>query len=233
MLARPLPREHQYGTCFAAPSITLGPMASQTWRDDPKLLGVKLARYKFVAKMLEGKINVAELGCADGFGSQVVRQAVGRVSLYDFDPVWRDAAIATGSPFRVHDITLHRLPSRHDAIYMLDTLEHIDPKDETRALYNICASLTPDGVFIAGIPSLESQAYASEISKVGHVNCKTGTKFKRDLERYFRNVFLFGMNDEVVHTGFAPMCHYLLALCVAPNASIPSGDAESVMAGVD
>ena len=30
--------------------------------------------------------------------------------------------------------------------------------------------------------------------------------------RYFENVFVFGMNDEVVHTGFYPMCHYIFVL---------------------
>ncbi len=30
-------------------------------------------------------------------------------------------------------------------------------------------------------------------------------------------VFLFSMNDEVVHTGFSKMAHYLLALCVTPK----------------
>ena len=34
------------------------------------------------------------------------------------------------------------------------------------------------------------------------------------MQRYFRNVFMFGMNDEVLHTGFAPMCHYLWSLAV-------------------
>jgi hypothetical protein len=32
--------------------------------------------------------------------------------------------------------------------------------------------------------------------------------------RYFENVFMFGMNDEIVHTGYAPMCHYIWALAV-------------------
>ena len=39
-------------------------------------------------------------------------------------------------------------------------------------------------------------------------------EFKRFMQRYFHNVFLFSMNDEVVHTGFYPMAHYLIALGV-------------------
>ena len=33
------------------------------------------------------------------------------------------------------------------------------------------------------------------------------------LEGHFDNVFLFSMNDEVVHTGFHPLAHYLFAVC--------------------
>jgi hypothetical protein len=45
------------------------------------------------------------------------------------------------------------------------------------------------------------------------VNCKDGEEFRALMLRYFHNVFLFSMNDEVVHTGFHKMAHYLLAVC--------------------
>jgi hypothetical protein len=64
------------------------------------------------------------------------------------------------------------------------------------------------------MPSLESQIYASPQSKEGHINCKTGMSLKKTLEKHFKNVFLFSMNDEVIHTGYYPMAHYLLALCI-------------------
>jgi len=68
-------------------------------------------------------------------------------------------------------------------------------------------------VCIIGTPSLESQAYASKASKEGHVNCKSAPDLKELMQRHFHNVFLFSMNDEVVHTGFHPLAHYLFALC--------------------
>lgn len=70
------------------------------------------------------------------------------------------------------------------------------------------------GALILGIPSLESQVYASEGSKMEHVNCKSGEDFKEFCKKYFHHVFVFSVNDEVVHTGFYPMAHYLFALCV-------------------
>src|SRR5665213_1394034 len=80
------------------------------------------------------------------------------------------------------------------------------------------SSLAESGVLIVGSPSLESQPYGSPQSKAGHINCKTGSELKRLLERHFKTVFLFSMNDEVVHTGFYPMAHYLLALCCEPKS---------------
>ena len=70
-----------------------------------------------------------------------------------------------------------------------------------------------NGIYICGIPSLESQQYASEGSKIGHVNCMSKTQLKSYLSSYFSNIFVFSMNDEVLHTGYGPMSHYLLALC--------------------
>ena len=91
-------------------------------------------------------------------------------------------------------------------------LEHIPEADEHRFIANVVASLSPTGVAIFGMPSLESQSHASPQSKAGHVNCKSGEALKRTLEQHFHTVFVFSMNDEVVHTGFYPMAHYLLAV---------------------
>ncbi len=63
------------------------------------------------------------------------------------------------------------------------------------------------------MPSLESQAYASEASRVGHVNCKTGQELKTNALKYFTNVFLFSMNDETLHIGFPQMSHYIFVEC--------------------
>jgi SAM-dependent methyltransferase len=224
-------REPQYAACLREAPVALGPMTGASWRWNPRRLGMMLARYKFVAKMLCGLGDVAEIGCSDGFGSTVVAREVGRLALFDFDSVFVDYVEANldmigADQVAVHDILSGPLPPRrrspdplavrYDGIYMLDVLEHIRPVDEAHALANIVASLQPDGVFIAGVPSLESQAYASDISKAGHVNCKTGDELRLTAQRFFRNVFLFGMNDEVLHTGFAPMCQYLFVLCTGP-----------------
>jgi len=82
----------------------------------------------------------------------------------------------------------------------------------------MAASLEPPGVAIVGMPSLESQPYASPLSREGHVNCKSAPDLKQVMQRSFHDVFIFSMNDEVVHTGFYALAHYLFALCVGKRA---------------
>ncbi len=77
---------------------------------------------------------------------------------------------------------------------------------------NILESLDVKGTLIIGMPSLESQVYASEASKIGHVNCKSGNELSEFCKKYFHNVYSFSMNDEVLQTGFYPMSHYLFTL---------------------
>jgi len=96
-------------------------------------------------------------------------------------------------------------------------LEHIPQQEEDAVLRRIADALEPHGAVIIGMPSLESQQYASPPSKAGHINCKTEPALRELMQRYFENVFMFAMNDEVVHTGYAPMAHYRLALACGPK----------------
>jgi 2-polyprenyl-3-methyl-5-hydroxy-6-metoxy-1,4-benzoquinol methylase len=197
---------------------TLGLMTSQAWFDDPKRLTFTLARYKFAAKMLSGCKNVLEVGCADAFATRIVVQEVEKLTATDFDPLFvEDTNARMGQRWafecRTHDMLTGPFPSQFDGIYALDVLEHIQPTDEPVFLTNMVKSLLPHGTMIIGMPSLESQPYASPISKEGHVNCKSMPDLKAVMQRYFHNVYMFSMNDEVVHTGYHKMAHYLFALC--------------------
>lgn len=217
--------EPQYERCLEISErsgrTTLGLMSNQVWHDDPRRLAFVLARYKFVAKMLSGMARVLEVGCADAFATRIVAQEVGSVTAVDFDPLFIEDVKARMDPrwpidARVHDMLDAPVEGVFDAAYAIDVLEHIAAEKEDRFIANITASLADSGVVLAGIPSLQSQAYASPPSKAGHVNCKDGPGLRATMSRHFRNVFIFSMNDEVVHTGFYPMAHYLFALACGP-----------------
>ena len=216
-------REYQYQFMVdmmkAKGPVPMSLRASVLWRLDPKLLGITLARHKFVAKMLAGYSRVLEIGCGDAFASRLLHSEVGELHAIDFDAIFIEEARKNVEPdwpvtFAVHDILTGPYLAREgfDAAFSMDVIEHIPAESEDTYMRNICLSLKPGGVFICGSPSLESQEYASPPSREGHVNCKNGYKLKGLIEKYFEHTFLFGMNDEVLHTGFAPMCHYILVL---------------------
>jgi SAM-dependent methyltransferase len=201
----------------------LGLMTNQVWNDDPKRLLFLLSRYKFVAKMMSGKSRILEIGCGDAFGTRIVRQEVAEVCATDFDPVFvadvnerRNAKWNVDA--HVHDFVAGPFERRFEGAYALDVLEHIPLASEDRFLRNILASLEPNGILILGIPSIESQPYASPPSREGHVNCKSLEAFRTVMLQHFFNVFMFSMNDEVVHTGFARMANYLIAVGVGQRS---------------
>ena len=216
-------QETQYNKCLDYAEErgleTFGLMSSQAWYDDPKRLAFTLARYKFVAKMFTDRRHVLEVGCADAFGTRVVVQEAQKVTATDFDPIFvKDANDRMSEKWQfecvVHDMLSGPMPGSFDGCYALDVLEHIEKSDEDCFVQNMIAPLDDEGAIILGMPSLESQDYASPISKEGHVNCKTMPDFKVLMQKYFKNVFMFSMNDEVVHTGYHKMAHYLFALGV-------------------
>ena len=215
-------RESQYQVCVDDVATRglerFGLMSIESWRKDPKHLVFTLARYKFVSKMLAGRERVLEVGCGDALGTRIVRQEVKALTATDFDPVFiQDALQRVAAPWTfdllVHDFRVGSVPGRFDALYALDVLEHIPKAEERQFLSTVLAPLEPQGVAIIGMPSLESQPYASKQSRLGHVNCKSAPDLKALMEDFFHNVFMFSMNDEVVHTGFHKMAHYIFALC--------------------
>ena len=76
------------------------------------------------------------------------------------------------------------------------------------------APWAPGGIAVIGTPNIAADAFASPPSRAGHINLFTHERLLATLERFFTHVFLFSMNDEMVHTGFYPMAHYFMALCV-------------------
>ena len=214
-------REPQYQCCLdlrKKQGLTpLGLMSNYMWHSDPRHLVFLLSRYKFVSKMLSGREHVLEVGCADAFGTRVVLQEVRKLTAVDFDPVFvQDTNSRMDERWkfecRVHDMVEKPFAGTFDGAYALDVLEHIPREQENRFVGNIAASLTDHGILILGSPSLQSQVHASAASKAGHVNCKDGPGLKALLSSFFDNVFVFSMNDEVVHTGYYPMAQYLFGL---------------------
>ena len=202
--------------------VRLGTATAQDYIHDPKHIAFVAARYKFAAKMLAGLGRVIEVGCGDAFGAPMIAQGVGNLICTDIDGdmlkdnAQRCAAFKNIS-FEYFDFREKHYPAPADGICLIDVIEHIYPSEESGFLENLVRSLTPHGVILFGTPNLTADQYASPNSKIGHVNLKDHKTLRSTLAPCFHNIFLFSMNDEVLHTGFYPMAHYLWALCASPK----------------
>ena len=119
-----------------------------------------------------------------------IAQTVKKLTAIDFDDKFISEAKNISSKkwpiqFIRHDIISSPLKKENfSAIYSLDVFEHIEKKNSNKFISNCKKSLKKKGSLIIGIPSIESQKYASKMSRAGHVNCLSGQDFK-NLEETF------------------------------------------------
>ncbi len=196
--------------------IRFGEHISYWMRHSPRRLLFSQAYYKFAAKLIGAGRSVLDLGCAEGLGTWVLARECGRAHGLDFDAEaissakanWTSAAME----FTCGDFFDARLGT-FDAVVALDVIEHIPADQSEEWIRVILAHLNEYGIAIIGTPNITAQQYASETARAGHVNLYSGDRLRDQLKRHFHQVFLFGANDEVVHTGYLPMVHYLIAVC--------------------
>ena len=198
--------------------VRIGSATAQGYVHDPKRIAFVASRYKFVAKMLADYDTVLEVGCCDAFGSPIVAQEVKRLICTDIDEEMLQENVDRCAPFKNIEFRYHDFRSRPydevvDAIYLIDVLEHIFPHEENAFMANTSASLNPSGVMVIGTPNITAHEHATTYSRIGHVNLKDHETLRALCRQYFSTVFMFSMNDEVLHTGYFPMAHYLWAIC--------------------
>jgi len=198
--------------------FTLGPYFAFQALHNPRHFLFTLARYKFAARMLplDRHVHVLELGCGEGLGTLLLADGGHRVMGVDFDGEAishaRESIRNPDIEFVCKDFIGQVLGSFH-AVVSLDVIEHIPQAQEDLFVRTVCDNLTAEGFAVIGTPNESAKQYASRASEIGHVNLFTGQRLASLMGKYFTNVFAFGMNDEMVHTGFLPMSHYLIVLC--------------------
>lgn len=183
----------------------------------PKNILFTLSRYKFAAKMMPQNktIKILELGCGDGFASLILAENGHNVVGVDFDASAIEHANKTinkkNMVFKEGDF-LGKKYGFFEAVVSFDVIEHIFPSDENAFMKTIISNLKKTGICLIGTPNKTAAKYASKASKLGHVNLYTAERMYNMMNKYFNFVFIFGMNDEVLHTGFPSMSHYIIAL---------------------
>lgn len=200
-------------------NFKLGTRTSFSIYHDPIHIAFVLARYKFIARMLAGKTSILEIGCGDGIGTLIVAKFVDRVIAVDMDKqlIESNKKMLTrikNIQFQSFDYCKDTLRGQFDAVFSIDVMEHIPKTLEPTFMKHTCMNLKQHGICIIGTPNVTADQYASVSSRGYHINLKSQDSLRKLLEKYFYNVFMFSMNDEVVHTGFGPMAHYLFGIGV-------------------
>jgi len=199
--------------------LTLGSVYAYQALYTPRNYLFALSRYKFASRLLpqDKPVDVLELGCGEGIGTIMLSENGHRIVAVDFDEVSinyaRENIIKPNISFQRENFLGKNL-GKFDAIVSLDVIEHIAKAQENVFFETISENLNQDGFCIIGTPNATAKQYASPLSEIGHINLYTAERLKEVMNQYFKNTFFFGMNDEVVHTGFYPMCHYLFGLGV-------------------
>lgn len=212
-------------------NLPLGPNATDRYLFDPKRLAFFLSRYKFSAKMLKRCQSVIDVGCGEGMGTltYLFDTQAAKVHGVDFDKTLLDYAVnvlrpalAQALPEKAAKLSFENLDAldldssggKFEGLSCLDVIEHVEEKLEDAFLARLAGWIDDGGVAVIGTPNVLAQMYASKHSEIGHINNYSPERFQESLERHFRRVFMFSMNDEIVHTGFDKLAHYLMAVCV-------------------
>ena len=205
-----------------APTVTLGPYNAQPLIYDTKHLAFTFSRYKFAGKMLRKCQHIIEMGCGEGLGTLTfLSETKAKITGIDFDLEQLKYAqtllpfVNERIKFIYHDIiSTPYITEPADGIVCLDVVEHIHPLEEETFWRNSLSCLKKGGLAVIGTPNKYAAQFASVQSNAGHINLFEPDRLVETMEQYFSHVFIFSMNDEVIHTGYNKLAHYLLVLCV-------------------
>jgi SAM-dependent methyltransferase len=204
------------------PAITLSPEYAHFVKDDLLRLLIRLARYKFVARMIKKTDRLLEVGSGSGLGSIFLAQHCAKVIGMDVKAGEIEEARSINKrknvEFREEDFFSLDVSEKYDVIVALDVIEHMAVEKGRELISNMARHLEPTGMAVIGTPSIYSFEYQGELSKASHVKCYDQQELVSLVDEYFGRTLAFSMNDELVHTGHPKMAWYYFILALMPEA---------------
>lgn len=204
------------------PSITLPPEYAELFESNTLQVLVKLARYKFVARILKADDDVLEVGSGTGMGAIFLAQHSHSVTGLEIKSHDYEAAVAVNRRQNVifHHRSLYDFEPkdrRFGAVVSIDVIEHMPIEDGRRFVAELASRCRDDGIVVVGSPSIHSYPYQSAYSKAAHIKCYDQKELVELMDGYFGRTIAFSMNDEIVHTGHPKLAWYYFVIGLMPR----------------
>lgn len=205
------------------PPLEVAPEIAELMQVNTLQLLIKLARYKFAARMLKPSDRVLEVGSGVGVGAAFLAQHCAHVTGLEIKPHDHADAIRMNRrnnvDLRLENLFDHAPSAAYDAVVCLDVLEHMPEPEGEAFLRAIARLMADDAVAIIGSPSIYSYPHQGPYSRAAHVKCYDQGEKISLVERVFARALPFSMNDEMVHTGHPKMAWYNFAVAFGPKRS--------------
>jgi 2-polyprenyl-3-methyl-5-hydroxy-6-metoxy-1,4-benzoquinol methylase len=182
---------------------------------------IRLARYKFVTKMIKSTDSVLEVGSGSGLGAIFLGQHCRKVTGIEVKTT--EVAEARGInkrdnvEFRVCDLFDLPRDEKFDVVVSLDVIEHMPIEMGREFVKAQAAHLKDDGMLILGSPSIHSFPYQSALSQSSHVKCYDQPELLEVINPHVQRTLAFSMNDELVHTGYSKLAWYYFVIGFGPR----------------
>lgn len=203
------------------PSITLPPEYAQLIQENLSRFLIRLARYKFVARLCRKTDHLLEVGCGSGLGTIFLGQQCARVVGLDVKGSELEEARSinrrSNVEFRNGDVFSYLPSEKFDVVASLDVIEHMSEDQGRRFVRALIPHLNLNGMVVIGTPSVYSYPYQSPLSQASHVKCYDREELVAILDDSFGRVLAFSMNDEIVHTGSPQMAWYYFIVAFNPK----------------
>lgn len=179
-------------------------------------LFIRLARYKFVARMISKTDTVLDVGCGSGLGSIFLSQHCKYV--YGCDVKLTEIEDARKINRRKNVEFLHTdlfkldKAKKYDVIVAMDVVEHYSVRQAQKLLQEMSLHVNAQGILIIGTPSKYSYPYQGKLSQASHKHCYDQEELVRLIGKFFHRTLPFSMNDELVHTGFGKLAWYYMVI---------------------
>jgi 2-polyprenyl-3-methyl-5-hydroxy-6-metoxy-1,4-benzoquinol methylase len=206
------------------PPITLSAEYAEFITNNQLRLLIRLARYKFVARMIKPADRVLEVGSGSGLGALFLAQHCAHVTGIEIKETELDEARSINRRQNV-DFVNRDFFTLDDSfsstvIAALDVIEHLPGPMAPDFIKQAARILPETGMIILGTPSFNSYPFQGALSQASHERCHKLDELVSLVETGFARTLTFSMNDELVHTGNPNMAWYYFVIGLLPRKSI-------------